>query len=330
MFKTFAKNHTPVWSTTLALVVAFTGCGDYGEDEPTSVFVPDQALLDTMAASNNTAPVQVLQLLRFNDTAAYPQDEFPGDTGRAAYARYEDAFAPILDSVGGEVVRRYDIELAADGETWDAAVFQQFPDRLALANAYADPAHADAWSHLEAALEDLHALVIEPRDVPLPTPVSDFVPSGDWPLEPAEIDEIAAEIAAGMAGNGHDSDVNTARGLMESDEQGPFHMLNIWRMRDIAEYPDDSYPERTGEEANGLYVDVMMPLMLARGSAPIVTNTVEGVLVGEDMGWEAVVLVGYQSREALVDIMRVPAFQDALVHKWAALERNLSQVSILR
>ena len=104
------------------------------------------------------APILMLNLLRFNEQAAYPHDS--GQTpcsGREAYARYSRTALSKVRGVGGavELLANAQVALIApEGETWDQLLLVRYPSPEAFLTMLADPEYQAATLHRTAALAD--------------------------------------------------------------------------------------------------------------------------------------------------------------------------------
>lgn len=120
--------------------------------------------------------------------------------------------------------------------------------------------------------------------------------------------------------------------LVNSDYEGPFHLVNQLKFRKVAEYPDDYTGERasTGVEANKLYVKSLLPLMGQVGNLSVIRNQVIGTvaLVGNSEDWDMVTIVYYPSRESFVNLLSNMEYRKSGVHKHAALERTRAMITI--
>ena len=119
--------------------------------EPT----PDQ--LQALAASPETGPVVMINLLRFKDRAD-GVDGADGITGEEAYyQRYAVGVAPHLERVGGQIllaVAAQDSVIGpVDGE-WDVVLAVQYPSRAAFLSMVTDPGYLKVHAHRAAALAD--------------------------------------------------------------------------------------------------------------------------------------------------------------------------------
>ena len=94
-------------------------------------------------------------------------------------------------------------------------------------------------------------------------------------------------------------------------DTGPVVMVNMLRLRDRAAYKR--------------YSELAMPLIKARGGTVLWAGNGEAVAFGDPQGdrWDYVVLVGYPSRAAFLDMMRSPEYAAANLHREQAVERHV-------
>ncbi|MGM0583077.1 MAG: DUF1330 domain-containing protein [Pseudomonadota bacterium] len=103
-------------------------------------------------------PIEMLNLVRFRDRAAYP-DGHPyaaeGLTGAQAYARYGAESGPIFRRVGGTIVWRGDFQAVLTGpedERWDEVFIARYPSAHAFLEMVTDPDYQKAVVNRQAAV----------------------------------------------------------------------------------------------------------------------------------------------------------------------------------
>lgn len=120
--------------------------------------------------------------------------------------------------------------------------------------------------------------------------------------------------------------------LANSDYEGPFHMVNLHKFHEVAEYPDGYEGKRaeTGAEANGLYIEAILPLIEHAGNTSVVRNTVIGTAAQTDSDeeWDFVAVVYYPSRASFIELISSPIYREAVVHKHAALKRTRAIITL--
>lgn len=119
---------------------------------------PERAQFDAFKALDRDAPVEMLNLVRFREQAAYPADHplhAAGLTGAGAYARYGEESGPVFRRVGGTILWSAGFETVLIGpaeERWDAMFVARYPRAAAFLEMVTDPAYREAVKHRQAAV----------------------------------------------------------------------------------------------------------------------------------------------------------------------------------
>lgn len=131
---------------------------------------PTREAFDAFKALPRDTPIQMINLLRFRDQAAYPADHAltaAGLTGAQAYANYGRDSGPIFQRVGGVLIWRGRPDTVLIGpadEQWDMAFIAQYPHAGAFMEMVTDPAYRLAVVHRQAAVQTSRLI----RTAPLP------------------------------------------------------------------------------------------------------------------------------------------------------------------
>jgi uncharacterized protein (DUF1330 family) len=113
-------------------------------------------------------PVQMINLLKFKDRAAYPTDyDGPEDTdvsGEEAYGRYGANTMPHVAERGGRVVllSATNESVIGDPGDWDQLVIVEYPDRAVFLDMTEDPDYLAGTVHRTAGLERTTILATTP------------------------------------------------------------------------------------------------------------------------------------------------------------------------
>jgi uncharacterized protein (DUF1330 family) len=113
--------------------------------------------------------IHMLNLVRFRDHAAYPEnhpDAGAGRTGREAYRAYAAASAPAFARVGGRQVWLAAPELTLIGpeeERWDLCFVAEYPSADAFIAMLRDPEYRAAVVHRQAAVADSRLARVRPK-----------------------------------------------------------------------------------------------------------------------------------------------------------------------
>lgn len=115
-------------------------------------------------------PIEMLNLVAFNDLANYPGDHElarDGMTGAEAYALYGKHSAPVLARVGGSILWRGGFETMLIGpadEAWDALFIARYPTAAAFLAMVTDPDYQEAVVHRQAAVKTSRLIRCAPAD----------------------------------------------------------------------------------------------------------------------------------------------------------------------
>ena len=119
---------------------------------------PTRAAFDLFKALPRDTPINMLNLVRFRDLAAYPEGHEhagKGWTGARAYAEYGTTSGPIFARVGGHIVLRGRFETVVTGpadEHWDAAFIAAYPHAGAFLEMVTDADYKLAVVNRQAAV----------------------------------------------------------------------------------------------------------------------------------------------------------------------------------
>jgi uncharacterized protein (DUF1330 family) len=111
-------------------------------------------------------PVVMINLIRFRDTAEYPNDfEAEPCTEREAYKRYSALAFRQIQSVDGRIVFLGQVQatvIAPDGEEWDQAFLVEYPSRAVMLEVLARPEYRAIVPHRTAALLNSRLIAVDP------------------------------------------------------------------------------------------------------------------------------------------------------------------------
>ena len=105
----------------------------------------------------------------------------------------------------------------------------------------------------------------------------------------------------------------------ENNRAGPIHMLNLVRLRAQASYPDGR--QATGEEAYAAYGRDSAPVFTRLGGRIVWQGRFELMLIGPTTErWDICFIAEYPSVSAFVEMIRDPAYREAVKHRQAAVK----------
>ena len=113
--------------------------------------------------------------------------------------------------------------------------------------------------------------------------------------------------------------------LNNDPDSGEIHLLNLFRFKEKAVYPDGRESSLTGKEAYELYGNSMLKVLDKYGAEVVFYSDITGLIIGEvDELWDAFVIVKYPSRQALLDMTSSEEFKALSIHREAGLEGQLN------
>lgn len=131
---------------------------------------PERAQFAAFKALDRDTPIEMLNLVRFRDHAAYPAGHALADAGLSgaeAYANYGRDSGPVLDRVGGSILWRGRFETTLIGpsdEAWDEVFIARYPDAHAFLAMVTDPDYRLAVVHRQAAVATSRLIRCAPAD----------------------------------------------------------------------------------------------------------------------------------------------------------------------
>ena len=126
---------------------------------------PEREAFKAFAEMSSDGPVQMLNLIRLNETAHYADGTIV--TGREAYAAYGRESAPIFKGVGGSIIwsGSYDMTLIGPSdEQWDIAFIAQYPSSDAFVAMVKNEEYQEAVRHRTAAVKTSRLIRLSPKE----------------------------------------------------------------------------------------------------------------------------------------------------------------------
>ena len=115
-----------------------------------SAIVPNLEQFQQFAASPDTGPVVMLNLLKFK-----VRTDGEEESGAEAYSRYGDAVVKLVEAQGGRVLwtgRADQILIGDPSQDWDAVALVWYPSRKAFADMVTTKEYQEAHVHRERGL----------------------------------------------------------------------------------------------------------------------------------------------------------------------------------
>jgi uncharacterized protein (DUF1330 family) len=129
---------------------------------------PLREQFEAFKALPRDTPLQMLNLIRLRDTAAYPEghpDHGKNLSGLEAYRAYGRSSGPIFRRVGGKQVWAGRPEVVVTGpadEKWDLAFIAEYPSGAAFLAMVTDPEYREHVKHRQAAVLDSRLIRLKP------------------------------------------------------------------------------------------------------------------------------------------------------------------------
>lgn len=129
---------------------------------------PTREQFDAFKALPRDEPIQMLNLVRLNAVAQYPQDHpdhGKGLSGLDAYRAYGRQTAAILGELGGRQVwagKPQGVVTGPVDERWDLAFIAEYPDAAAFLAMVTNPDYREIVKHRQAAVEDSRLIRLMP------------------------------------------------------------------------------------------------------------------------------------------------------------------------
>ncbi len=127
---------------------------------------PNREVFAELAQSSFDGPVNMLNLLRFRETAAY--EDGTEATGAQAYGTYGKEAAPFFAKNGGQIIWRGIPRgplIGPTDEIWDAGFLAQYPSKDDFIAMVMDPGYQAITFHRTAALLDSRLYCFSPEEV---------------------------------------------------------------------------------------------------------------------------------------------------------------------
>ena len=150
---------------------------------------------------------------------------------------------------------------------------------------------------------------------------NDASPTTTTPTTPTEPTTTSAPADAGPSFGTLNPD--TVAAMTQSEDDGPFFMLNLIAFRDQAVYADGRDTDLTGEGANDLYTETGVQLLFRGGMRPAMAGIVATDQSSPpEPAWDQIAIARYPSYADFFALTSDPAFQEGSEHKDAGVETS--------
>lgn len=130
---------------------------------------PSPENLANLAKVAADKPIQMLNFLRFRETAEYPQGHphaAKGWSGQRAYQQYGAEIQAPLSRAKAKVVWQNSAHgtiIGPDGEAWDSIFVVEYPSPQAFQTMVSDPEYLEGAANRTAALADSRLYLTKPN-----------------------------------------------------------------------------------------------------------------------------------------------------------------------
>lgn len=126
---------------------------------------PTREAFADFRTDDRPGPIHMLNLVRFNAVATYPDGRTT--SGAQAYAAYGHESGPLFAALGGRIVWRGRFELMLIGpqeEHWDECFIAEYPSVEAFVAMIRDPVYRAAVVHRQVAVADSRLIRLQPQE----------------------------------------------------------------------------------------------------------------------------------------------------------------------
>lgn len=119
---------------------------------------PTREQFDYFKTLDRESPIMMLNLIRYKDTASYPEDHpCAGEnlTGEQAYKNYMRESGAVFERLGGEIMWKGAYKamvIGPDDKQWDQIFVARYPSANAFMAMISDPDYQKAVVHRQAAV----------------------------------------------------------------------------------------------------------------------------------------------------------------------------------
>lgn len=287
-----------------------------GSQTPARYVNSDKRAYAAMQQLPKDEPFYMLNMIRYNDKAKYQSEsEFAakGWSGKEAYTEYGSHSSHVAKRIGAKVVYVGEPQLTLigpDHQQWDAIFIISYPNLDAFLALIGDPEYQKHAFHRRAAVADSRLVRMASGSSRAPS-----VNSEDSAKGQEKPDELSR------------SYINPSKEALESllalPMNEPVYMLNMIRLKDEAEYQEDSkFADRgwTGSQAYAKYRQHAGAAVQRLGGKSIYEGIPQLTLIGpEQEQWDSIFIVYYPNVAALKALSEDPEYQAHAFHRGAGV-----------
>ena len=117
--------------------------------------MPNEKQMEEFLEEGHDEPIFMVNLLKFNDKAEYPDKRESNLSGKEAYAIYSKEVVGHLEKVGGKPIFGSEVTRLMLGEVedlWDQVAIAMYPNRKSMLKMISDPDYIKSAQHRVAGL----------------------------------------------------------------------------------------------------------------------------------------------------------------------------------
>ena len=117
--------------------------------------MPNEKQMEEFLEEGHDEPIFMVNLLKFKDTAEYPDKRESNLSGKEAYAIYSQEVVGHLEKVGGKPIFGSEVTRLMLGEVedlWDQVAIAMYPNRKSMLKMISDPDYIKSAQHRVAGL----------------------------------------------------------------------------------------------------------------------------------------------------------------------------------
>ena len=117
--------------------------------------MPNEKQMEEFLEEGHDEPIFMVNLLKFKDSAEYPDKRESNLSGKEAFAIYSKEVVGHLEKVGGKPIFGSEVTRLMLGEVedlWDQVAIAMYPNRKAMLKMISDPGYIKSAQHRVAGL----------------------------------------------------------------------------------------------------------------------------------------------------------------------------------
>ena len=143
---------------------------------------------------------------------------------------------------------------------------------------------------------------------------------GQTPLSPDEQNQFLKRITQLPVEVQEFVDLKATQEFMKTDDGKPFFVVNIFKLREFADYGTATPHTITGAQAFNDFSRKALPIWIKHSAYPVFVGQIDNHFAND---WDVVSIIRYRSRRDFMEIQTSEDFVRVLPHRFAAFEDNI-------